>query len=413
MNHIKIFNSEKSLFAKILSVSLILVISICSILGNTLSTSALADVTVIVNGQEVKSGLILDSRTYVPLRSICETLDLEVEWYAEDQSITIYDKEYTVVVYMLVGNCYITRQKESDNWEVETFANDLPPRIVNGTTYVPLRALSLSFDMDIYWDNDTKTASIYYYSDTSGIETYETFGSDNAVAAEVNTGVYYDVLANICGGTPKVYQDRTLSSSEYSYYRSLYDDVYVDNYDGIYYLNLTDMDNDGTEELIFAYAQGMLTVISDNITPVGKYYIYTIENGKAVKLYESDSVFLSSVNGSSTPGISYADGTNYFITTYTGIEGGFALSYSIYYKNGSSVDMLLNLYCESSGAGSEEYYITTNGCDKAISESLFCSEALRYMDSADYKELSGTSYESLPLFTPHYVIERLYGQQRN
>jgi len=39
---------------------------------------------------------------------------------------------------------------------------DVPPRILHGTTLVPLRFVAENFDFDVQWDAVTQTITLYY-----------------------------------------------------------------------------------------------------------------------------------------------------------------------------------------------------------------------------------------------------------
>ena len=95
---------------------------------------------------------ILDNgRTLVPLRAIFEALGATVDWNASSNTI-IATKDSSVII-MKIGNKNI-----SVNGKTVTL--DVPPKIVNGRTLVPVRAVAEGFSAGVDWDGDTKSVFI-------------------------------------------------------------------------------------------------------------------------------------------------------------------------------------------------------------------------------------------------------------
>lgn len=124
-----------------------------------LMTGVTADDTikVLVNGSEVTfeetAPFIENERTLVPMRAIFEALGADVTW----------DEEFrTVVSYDPVSNVSITMQIDSDKIFVgeKEIALDVPARIVNDRTVVPLRAVSEGMNSIVNWDGETRTVTI-------------------------------------------------------------------------------------------------------------------------------------------------------------------------------------------------------------------------------------------------------------
>lgn len=117
-------------------------------------------ISVVANDMAVEFDVppqIIDGRTMVPMRPIFEALDAQVEWFANSQlilathnadiaAIVIGDSEFTVT-NVLSG-------------KVRTFEFDVPPRIIDGRTLIPVRAVSEALGMDVQWDEDTKMVVI-------------------------------------------------------------------------------------------------------------------------------------------------------------------------------------------------------------------------------------------------------------
>lgn len=124
-----------------------------------LSAGVLADdsIKVLVNGNEVTfteaQPFIENERTLVPMRAIYEALGARVAWEGETRTIVSYDPTSDVSITMQIDSnkMFINEQ------EIEL---DVPARIVNDRTVVPLRAISEGMKSVVNWDNDTRTVTV-------------------------------------------------------------------------------------------------------------------------------------------------------------------------------------------------------------------------------------------------------------
>ena len=91
--------------------------------------------------------------TLVPLRFISEAFGASVDWNEALKVITINYR--TLIIQLQVGSNVVlvgTERKELD----------VPPKIVNGRTFVPIRFISETFGATVNWDGTTKTITITY-----------------------------------------------------------------------------------------------------------------------------------------------------------------------------------------------------------------------------------------------------------
>ncbi len=112
------------------------------------------DVKVIVNGKEVvfdQKPIIDNNRTLVPLRAIFEALGASVGWDNDTNSV-IATKDDTVI-FMQIGHNKLFKNNEA----IEL---DVPPKLVNDRTLVPVRAIAESFNLKVSWDEATQTVTI-------------------------------------------------------------------------------------------------------------------------------------------------------------------------------------------------------------------------------------------------------------
>ncbi|KAB2952315.1 copper amine oxidase N-terminal domain-containing protein [Heliorestis acidaminivorans] len=105
---------------------------------------------VFIDGEELVSDLpivIEDNRTLVPMRAIFEALEQNVEWNNEERSVT------SGSIWLQIDNAVAVVGDE----RVEL---DVPARIIQDSTYVPLRFIAQSLDKDVFWDGAERRADI-------------------------------------------------------------------------------------------------------------------------------------------------------------------------------------------------------------------------------------------------------------
>lgn len=122
------------------------------LLGLPLIASAQAP-TVILDGKQLSFDVpptIENGRTLVPLRAIFEALGAEVQWDGATQTVTA-TKGGTTIKLTVGGQAY-------KNGQPVTL--DVPAKIINGRTLVPLRFVSEALGASVKWDGSTQTITI-------------------------------------------------------------------------------------------------------------------------------------------------------------------------------------------------------------------------------------------------------------
>jgi beta-mannanase len=94
---------------------------------------------------------IVDNRTLVPLRFISESFGAEVKWDGQTKSITIMDDAKELRLQL--GKAEIRVNGTSK-------ATDIAPKIINGTTLVPIRVISENLGASIAYEQADKKISI-------------------------------------------------------------------------------------------------------------------------------------------------------------------------------------------------------------------------------------------------------------
>lgn len=146
-----------------------------SVIMLLIPTSIFADSTIKlwINGSYISSDVnpvIENSRTLVPIRVISEHLGYEVIWDEETKSVGIYKPEDMTAIIggdtdklltLTVGNNKVIRSIDESLKSNELFYTlDVPPKIVNGRTYVPLRFIAEYFKLKVDWDSQSRTVII-------------------------------------------------------------------------------------------------------------------------------------------------------------------------------------------------------------------------------------------------------------
>lgn len=95
-----------------------------------------------INGNLISNAniIIKNGTTLVPLRIISEQLKADVAWNAKTKTITIVKGSNTIE--MKVGN-------KSAKLNHKSFKMNVAPQIINGYTYVPIRAVAECFNADV------------------------------------------------------------------------------------------------------------------------------------------------------------------------------------------------------------------------------------------------------------------------
>ena len=118
-------------------------------------TVSAKDIDVVLNGEKLQfevPPIIENNRTLVPFRKIFETLGYEVYWNGEDKSILAQKPDTTMRLQidnttMLVNNA--------------TANSDITPKLINSTTYVPIRIISEYSGCDVLWSPEEQAVLLY------------------------------------------------------------------------------------------------------------------------------------------------------------------------------------------------------------------------------------------------------------
>lgn len=147
-------------------------------------------VNVIINGQPLQSdvpSIIFDSRTLVPIRFVAEQLDAEVEWLQETMEAKINALGKEIILKINSTDVTVNGEKKQLPYEV-------PAKIVESRTMVPLRFVMEELSCDVDWDGDTWTGivNIKQQEITDIVVKENTYSP--SIIVETTGEVLYDVI---------------------------------------------------------------------------------------------------------------------------------------------------------------------------------------------------------------------------
>lgn len=121
---------------------------------------------VFVDGSKIifedQNAVIADDVTLVPARGVFQAMDCDVEWDGTDRKVTVTSS---------TGVRYVVITIDSDTMQINTFKTlmeidrgeyklEVPARIINDRTMIPLRAVSEAFGCEVNWDADEYAVNI-------------------------------------------------------------------------------------------------------------------------------------------------------------------------------------------------------------------------------------------------------------
>lgn len=135
------------------------------------------------------TGLIINNKTYVPVRAVFEELGFSVSYDNETATAIISDSKFTIKIpkdknYFLVNE--------------DSIKPDTPQKIVNSSLLLPLRAIGDSIGAATSWNSSTGIAHISY----NGKDSYVSVKSSQTSTSKNNNSNNYsnasdDALAKV------------------------------------------------------------------------------------------------------------------------------------------------------------------------------------------------------------------------
>lgn len=146
--------------------------------------------------RDEQAPVIMNNRTYVPLRRVLETMNAKVEWNGEDRTVTIDSSDYIKRIVMTI---------DSPEIEVYTFTSvlhadknvvtsDVAPVIMNDHTMIPIRVVAEALGATVNYIEGDRCADII----TKNAKAYaKEMGADPEVEGFVLADAFKDSLPNL------------------------------------------------------------------------------------------------------------------------------------------------------------------------------------------------------------------------
>lgn len=99
--------------------------------------------------------IIYEGRTMIHLRSFAELFGYKISWDDISQTITLSSDTNDVI--LRIGDPYILNYGYDGATYIES---DVPPMIIDGYTYLPLRSVASVFDIYVSWNQSTRTVEL-------------------------------------------------------------------------------------------------------------------------------------------------------------------------------------------------------------------------------------------------------------
>jgi hypothetical protein len=128
------------------------------------STAALAhqDIRIRLNGGLVEMDakpFIENGRVLVPLRGVFEKLGAVVEWFEEEQAVVVSVADLTIRLIIGQHSAEVVKVGGAEP-VTETVQLDVPARIVEGRTFIPVRFVAEALGAEVTWDDAHRTVVI-------------------------------------------------------------------------------------------------------------------------------------------------------------------------------------------------------------------------------------------------------------
>lgn len=202
---------------KIISLILLTCVIITSLSTNVFAQE---DISVIVDGKEVifadVKPMIMNNRTFVPVRALSESLGAKVDWDGDSQIVTItkhetrptkiifentkeektYEQVYYNTMLQINSNILVSYKDFSQLTITSDETMDVTPVIINGRTMLPARYVANSLGYDVSWNEKTRTVTCSFTgvlqeeSEEKGIVHTDTNPLDTDIVKTVLNGFY-------------------------------------------------------------------------------------------------------------------------------------------------------------------------------------------------------------------------------
>jgi hypothetical protein len=160
---------------KITCLLLTIVLAI-GLFGGTAAFAADAQITVTVDGGSVEFDqppIIVDGRTLVPIRAVCEKIGAVVDWDAATNTAHISMGD--IGMRLQIGSQQMDLNDGTTEWL------DAPPQVYGNRTLLPIRAVAENLGCNVSWDAESRTVSIVnvHARKVAGLADTQAYGISN------------------------------------------------------------------------------------------------------------------------------------------------------------------------------------------------------------------------------------------
>lgn len=96
--------------------------------------------------------VIIDGRTFVPMRAVLEALGAEISWDAMEKKVTAEKEGHTVVLWLNEKTAYVNGI---------AYELPVPPVSINGRVLIPARFVSEKLGCKVFWDKEAECVFIF------------------------------------------------------------------------------------------------------------------------------------------------------------------------------------------------------------------------------------------------------------
>ncbi len=145
-------------------------------------------INILINGEPIQSDvppILYNSRTLVPVRFVANYLNADISWNQEKYEATIKTQEKEIILKINSSDVII-------NGKVEKLPYNVPAKLINDRTMVPLRFVSEALGFDVGWIPETWTGTIdYKKQDVTNVSIVENEGRLPKIRIETTGLVSY------------------------------------------------------------------------------------------------------------------------------------------------------------------------------------------------------------------------------
>ena len=106
---------------------------------------------------------VIENRTLIPIRAVGQAMDLDVNFDAETNSVTVKNKDGSKKIQLKINSNEVNINDKIENI-------DIPAKIIDGRTLIPIRFISEKMGLSVVWD--AKKRVIFINSGDSFIKNF-------------------------------------------------------------------------------------------------------------------------------------------------------------------------------------------------------------------------------------------------